>query len=120
MQLDEIIKNKFVDKNKLNAPPLHNFFYNTYSVGMRTSIEFCEFEAALISLENIEYELKNIINNNINYNKPHILLAIDNETVLYWLLGKYKIKEGIIRDKIKKIYDKINDLNDLDIKIILS
>ncbi len=55
--------------------------------------------------------------------KLHILLAIDNETVLYWLLGKYKIKEGIIRDKIEKIYNKINDsndLNDLNIKIILS
>ncbi len=116
LNLKSILKNKFVDKNHNKKKELHNFYYNTKSTGLRSSIEFCEFEGAILALTDLINILKQVKNENINY----ICLAIDNETVCNWLAGSNNIKDGLINNKINEIYTLMNELKEMNKNIILT
>ena len=101
---------------------ISDFCYGSHSVGLRCSIEHCEidgFMQCLSQLWRYIYDIaRNNWKNNININiLKRLIIAIDNETVVKWVVGKYYIEELIVYDKIKSIHNMIEDFMDFDINI---
>ncbi len=121
LNLEQIRKDKFV----ISTTETHgNICYNAESLSMRSSIDFCELNAALLALDNLEYNfnqiLRRIKNGNASTLIPkYICMAIDNECVVKWIAGKNNIEDELIQNKVQCIYDWMNKLQKLDINIHL-
>ncbi len=91
-----------------------NYDYGAKSIGLRASIDHCELVGIIKGLK-VTLERINLLKN-IEVKLPkHLICIIDSETVLKWIGGKYFIKDPLIREKVKIIYDLLSELDFMDI-----
>ncbi len=95
--------------------------YGSMFIGIRSSIDHCELDAAAEGLSGLYkyfYDISCIKNSMDNVPK-YVCLIIDNEVVVKWIAGIYVTDDTMVHNKLLKIYEMINDLKDFDVDVHL-
>eukprot|EP01084_Bolivina_argentea_P198827 340340_1 len=113
--------NNYVICNNDSINGISHMCYGSMFTGLRSSIDHCELDAAIEGLSSIYSYCYNIYNtnNSMELVPKHVCLIIDNEVVVKWIAGVYITEDILICNKLKKVYEMIEDLKDFEIDVHL-